>query len=158
MRHLAHLVRRFFGSIGARRPGPEDQSLVAGLLHGGESELFWSQPVPDLEHALRSARAVLDAAPGRSDLARASLLHDVGKRRSGIGTLRRSVATGLAMARIPTPRRMTAYLDHAEIGARELETLGCEDLVVQFARHHHGERPAYVSASDWEVLIRADDE
>ena len=158
MRNLAHLTRRFFGSIRARRPGPADQSLVADLLTPAESEVFWTQPVPDMAHAVRSARAVRRLEPDRDDLSRAALLHDVGKRRSGIGTIRRSIATACAILRIPTGGRMARYLRHGEIGARELEELGCEALVVQFARHHHGPRPDHVDEADWNALLAADHE
>jgi len=158
MRRLAHLARRFLGSLRARRPLPADQSLVAELLSSAEGEVFWSQPVPDLVHALRSAHIVLNASPGNSRLARAALLHDIGKRHSGIGTVQRSIATGLSMLKIPTRGRMLRYLDHAEIGADELDDLGCEDLVVQFARHHHGNRPPHLEPKDWVVLVLADNE
>lgn len=120
--------------------------------------MFWSQPVPDLAHAVRSAQAVSTAAPGRVDLTRAALLHDVGKRLSGTGTVGRSVATALSLARLPTPGRMGFYLDHARLGAEELEALGCEDLVVQFARHHHGVKPPHIATVDWEILLDADEE
>ncbi|MEE8497211.1 MAG: HDIG domain-containing metalloprotein [Acidimicrobiia bacterium] len=158
MRRLNHLTRRFFGSLAARRPTSTEQSFVAGLLTDSEAEVFWSQPVPDLDHAVRSAQSVATAAPGRVDLARAALLHDVGKRLSGTGTVGRSMATVLSAARLPTPGRMGSYLDHARLGAEELESLGCEDLVVQFARHHHGIRPTHIAAGDWEILLDADDE
>jgi len=158
MRRLRHLTRRFLGSLAARRPTSSDQSLVAGLLSGAEAEVFWSQPVPDLAHAVRSAQSVARAAPGRADLARAALLHDVGKRLSDIGTVGRSLATALSLVRLPTSKRMASYLEHARLGAEELNALGCEDLVVQFARHHHGARPTHIAAADWKILLDADDE
>jgi len=158
MRNLAHLTRRFFGSIRARRPGPADQSLVAKLLTSAESEVFWSQPVPDMAHAVRSARAVQRLEPDRDDLRRAALLHDVGKRQADIGTILRSIATACALLRIPTGGGMGRYLRHGEIGAQELEELGCEALVVQFARHHHGPRPDHIDAADWNALLAADNE
>ncbi len=158
MKRITHLARRFFSSLRARRPTASDQLFASGLLSPNEIEVFWSQPVPDLAHAVRSARAVSQAAPGRVELARAALLHDVGKRHSGIGTIRRSIATGLAGLRIPRPPRMGFYLDHARLGAEELEALGCEDLVVQFARHHHGVKPPHIATVDWEILLDADEE
>jgi putative nucleotidyltransferase with HDIG domain len=158
MKNLAHLARRFFGSIRARRPGPADQSLVADLLTPAESEVFWSQPVPDLAHAIRMASAVQSLHPERSDLIRAALLHDVGKRKARIGTMLRSLATASAIVRIPTAGGMARYLRHGEIGARELEELGCEALVVQFARHHHGPKPDRIDEDDWNVLLGADNE
>lgn len=158
MRNLAHLARRFFGSIRARRPDPADQALIAKLLTSAESEVFWSQPVPDMAHAVRSAGAVQRLEPDRDDLRRAALLHDVGKRQAGIGTILRSVATACALMRIPTGGGMARYLRHGEIGARELEELGCEALVVQFARHHHGPRPDHIDEADWNALLAADHE
>jgi len=158
MRNLAHLARRFFGSIQARRPGPADQTLVATLLTPAESEVFWSQPIPDLAHAVRSARAVGRLRPERRDLIRTALLHDVGKRKAGIGTILRSLATASSMVRIPMGGGMARYLDHGEIGARELEALGCEALVIQFARHHHDRRPEQVNEDDWNTLLAADNE
>jgi putative nucleotidyltransferase with HDIG domain len=155
MRYLAHLARRFFGSIRARRPGPIDQMLVANSLTPAESEVFWSQPVADLAHAVRSARSL---NPERRDLIRAALLHDVGKRKSGIGTIRRSLATALSIVRIPIGGGLARYLDHGEIGARELEEMGCEALVVQFARHHHDSRPSGVDEADWNTLLASDHE
>jgi hypothetical protein len=53
---------------------------------------------------------------------------------------------------------MGFYLDHARLGAEELEALGCEDLVVQFARHHHGVKPPHIATLDWEILLDADEE
>lgn len=158
MRYLAHLARRFVGSWRARRPGPDSQRLVAALLSSAEAEVFWAQPVPDLAHGVRSAEAVLNRRPDRSDLARAALLHDVGKRHSRLGTIGRSVAAGLSLMRIPVRGRFYSYLDHAEIGARELEALGCDELVVAFTRHHHRVMPAGFDGEAWTILAEADDE
>lgn len=158
MTRLRHLIRRFFGSLRARRPGPDDQRLVAGVLSDAEATAFWSQPVPDLAHAVRSARLVGGAVPDRVDLMRAALLHDLGKRRSSTGTISRSMATGLAALHLPTTQRQRLYLDHARLGAEELASLGCEPLVVEFARHHHRDRPAAIDREDWTTLVIADDE
>ncbi len=158
MRHLAHLARRFFGSWRARRPDAESQRLVAVVLSPREADVFWAQPVPDLDHAVRSAAAVLDSNPGRIEWARAALLHDVGKRHSGLGTVGRSLAAALSLIRIPVRGRFRRYLDHAELGAKELEQLGCDEFVVAFARHHHGTRPAGFDEDAWKTLVDADDD
>jgi putative nucleotidyltransferase with HDIG domain len=157
VRHLGHLARRFFGSIRSRQPGPEDQVYVAGYLTESEREVFWSQPVPDLTHAIRCSRRA-DVDGDRPDLARAVLLHDVGKRHASLGTIGRSLATVMAWSHLPLPHKMTTYLDHAVLGADELQSMDCEDLVVAFARHHHGERPNWIDPLDWAALVGADDE
>lgn len=151
-----HLARRFFGVLGAAPLGPAEQDEVARLLRPAEQGLFWGQPSADRRHGFESARAVLAAAPDRADLARAALLHDVGKRRSALGPLGRALATSLGAARLPLRGRFAAYRDHAAAGARDLEAAGAEALVVAFARHHHGGRPEAISPAVWEALCRAD--
>ena len=157
-RHLLHLARRAWDSSRARPLGPREESEVAGLLDDKLAELFWAQPVMDQRHALEAARYALAAAPGRRDLARASLLHDCGKRHSRIGVTGRTMATVTALLRIPSPRRWAAYLDHARIGAEELAAAGAESVVVEFARHQDGERPADIVLEDWLLLKAADGE
>lgn len=156
MRYLAHLVARFFTSLRARRPGPEDQEFVAAHLEGRLASVFWAQPVADLDHALRGARDLAAAHPGRDDLVTAFLLHDVGKRRARLGTVRRSLVTLLSILHLPTGARGRAYLEHAERGASELVALGAGPLSITFAKHHHAAVSPGVPESDWDALLTAD--
>ena len=57
---------------------------------------------------------------------------------------------------LPLTRRWRLYRDHGETAAGELERLGCEGVIVDFARYHHGERPKSVPADTWDLLQRAD--
>ncbi|HSQ37266.1 MAG TPA: hypothetical protein VLS92_05165 [Acidimicrobiia bacterium] len=156
MTRLAHLARRFFGTLRRRPLRPAQQAEAAGLLHPEERKLFWGQGPADQRHALRCARAVLARAPGRFDLARAALLHDVGKGIVRLGVAGRVLATGLSLLRLPTPGRLGAYLEHGRSGADRLAAAGAEPLVVAYTRHHHDGRPAAVPAQDWELLAAAD--
>lgn len=156
--HPAHLVRRFVGTLRSRRPPPGGQLLVGALLRPEEAVLFWAQPVPDQAHGVAAARAVMERRPDRPDLARAALLHDVGKRRCGLGVIGRSIASALAFVRIPTRGRYAMYLDHGTLGAEDLENAGSDDVAIGFARHHHGERPDGIDLTDWAVLVEADTE
>jgi hypothetical protein len=156
MTNLPHLARRFIGSIGSRRPDPADQVTVAGVLSPREAEVFWSQPVADLAHAMRGVAYLERAAAVRSDLTRAFLLHDIGKRHARLGTLGRSLATALDWVGLARTSRQRAYLGHGEAGARELEAMGCEALVVAFARYHHALPPTAINSSDWTLLVEAD--
>jgi hypothetical protein len=157
MARLAHLSRRFFRSLRPRRLGPSEQAEVAALLRDADAPLFWRQAPADQRHALDCARFVAAAAPGRNDLARAALFHDVGKSGVGLGLLGRCVASGLRMLHLPTGGRLRAYLDHGPSGAEELERVGAERVVVSFARHHHRARPHDIDDADWDLLCRADD-
>ncbi len=122
------------------------------------ASLFWAQSVPDQVHGIRVARAVHASAPERPDLARAALLHDVGKQATGLGTFGRSVATVLDAFRLPMTSSMRSYRDHTAIGARLLSAHGVEAVVVAFAAGHHGPCPDSVAAEDWALLASADDE
>lgn len=152
---LSHLVSRFFTVLFARPLGPRDQAEAEGLLRPEERRLFWSQPVADQRHGLDGARFVLAAQPGRRDLARAALLHDIGKRHAGLGVLGRVLAAVLQWAGA-APGRLATYRDHGPFGAEELDACGAEFLVVDFARHHHGARPDSIDAADWSLLQKAD--
>jgi hypothetical protein len=153
---LPHLVRRFFAVLRSAPLGPMEQAAVAHLLRPAEWDLFWAQPRADRRHALECAQAVAAHRPGRVDLARAALLHDIGKRHAGLGALARSLATALGLLRLPRPARHAAYLGHGPAGAAELEAAGAESMVVAFARHHHTGRPEEIDAADWAELCRAD--
>ena len=159
LRHLPHLVRRFFGSLWARRPGPSDQIFIAGMLQGNAARLFAAQRPMDQHHALRTARQVAATAPNRTDLVRAALLHDVGKAHSDLGVIGRSLASIFAMARVPTRGRFAAYLDHGRLGASDLAGAGESGITVAFAaRHHAAEAPAAIDPRDWARLRAADGE
>ena len=158
-RSLPHLVRRFFRSLTARRPPPTDQVFIASELKGGSAHLFAAQSAMDQAHALRTARIVAAKAPGRSDLVRAALLHDVGKTHAGIGVVGRSCASLLAIAHIPVTSRMRSYLNHAVLGATDLAGSGESGIVLTFAREHHTAiAPTGTDEADWAVLRMADDE
>jgi len=153
---LPHLARRFFGVLAARPLRPAEQAAVARLLRPGEAGLFWAQQGADQRHGLDCALALLAAAPLRHDLARAALLHDVGKRHAGLGAVGRTLAALAGALHLPAGERAAAYLGHAASGAADLEAAGCEPLVVGFARSHHGPRPDAIPSADWEALCRAD--
>lgn len=153
-----HLARRLAETLTARDIRSEEVPLLTGVLRPGEEALYWAQGRADRRHALTSLQEVVAVAPERIDLQRAALLHDVGKRHARLGPLGRSMASTLMKLGLPLRGRFALYRDHGSIGADELAELGAEPLVVQFARHHHGERPPGIAPADWQLLQRADGE
>ena len=153
----SHLIGRFFAVLAA---GPltdeECREVEAWLNRPGEAEIYWQQPVADQRHGLGAARTVAATRSERRDLIRAALLHDVGKRWSHLGVIGRSLASLCAKLRLPVRGSWRKYLDHGPIGAEELNRLGSEVLVVEFARHHHDRRPVTIPADEWDLLRRAD--
>jgi hypothetical protein len=152
----AHLARRFFGFLLARPLSPREQSEVAGLLETRLAALFFSQQTGDQRHALDVAHRVLAVRPGERAIAVAALLHDVGKRRCGLGAVRRAAATLAAALHLPVGERMRRYLDHGPLGAADLEAAGADPLTVAFAREHPAGPPPGFDRADWDVLLAAD--
>ena len=119
---------------------------------GAEEEVFFAQSRADQRHAYEAGRRVGELR----QVVRAALLHDIGKRHAGLGLIGRVLVSAVAKLSLPVGRRGSLYLDHGGLAAAELTALGAEPLVVEFARDHHGERPATISPEVWTMLIRAD--
>lgn len=147
---LVHLARRFFASVFARSPGPEEAAWVQSLLMEGEFELWASQPRYDRRHTLGVARRVERALAERTEprwLA-AALLHDIGKLEASLGITGRVLAT-LTMGMVGRARvcawsdrsgwrgRFGRYADHGEIGATMIESAGGRAEAARWAAVHH---------------------
>lgn len=160
MTHLgswSHLVGRFFDVMTARPLTGEERREIEKWLRGpAEAEMFWAQPATDQRHGLVTARLVANERPDRTDLVRAALLHDVGKRHAGLGLIGRSVASLIVKLGFRPRGRHASYVDHGARGAAELAAVGAERLVCDFALHHHGSRPSSIEQDEWDVLQRAD--
>lgn len=152
-----HLAAGAVEYMFARRLDPAEQMEAAGWLNSpAEAELFWKQAPADQRHGLTAARLVARERPERRDLIRAALLHDVGKRRAGLGLWGRTRAALAERRGWKVSRRAEEYLRHGEAGAEDLAAAGAEETVVRYARGHHGPRPPEIPPRDWEILMRAD--
>lgn len=152
---LGHLTSRFFDVLLAEPLDAAERATVEGWLDESLAWVFFSQSDPDQRHGLQAGLVALGAGAD-DDVVRAALLHDVGKRHSALGVIGRSLASIWIRLRLPLTRRWQLYRDHGETGARELEVLGCDGLIVDFARHHHRARPAGIPIATWDLLQRAD--
>jgi putative nucleotidyltransferase with HDIG domain len=152
----AHLVLRFFDVAFARPLDVAEHEAVTQWLAPEPAEVFFAQSDADQRHGFHAALSVLAAGLHDEDVLMAALLHDVGKRHTGLGIIGRSVASVLILLRLPLTERMRAYRDHGMVAARELAGLGVPSLVVDFAMHHHGGRPPTIDSAVWEVLVAAD--
>jgi hypothetical protein len=142
--------------LGSRSLAEAERAQTREWLRDEEHGLFFSQPHFDQRHGLESALFVAKQAPGRTDLIRAAMLHDVGKRHARLGPVGRSLASAWSKLGRRPGGRWGNYLDHGRIGAEDLLTAEAEPLVVAFARTHHGDRPDDISLGDWDLLQRAD--
>jgi hypothetical protein len=118
---------------------------------------FFDQSPPDQRHGYLAALAVIAAGRDEPEMVVAALMHDVGKRHFRLGVIGRSIASILARAGLPLTERMAGYRDHGLHAAKELVELGAPALAIDFALHHHGERPPNIDADTWRILKEADE-
>lgn len=150
-----HLAARLFDFLTARRLTDGERDAVFGWLDGSDAaRAFFEQPQADQRHGFHAASQVQAVSPDRLDLIRAALLHDVGKRHCGLGAAGRVMASVAIRLRLPLPPRFALYRDHGVVAAAELT--GVDEIVTDFARHHHYDRPPSIEPEDWELLVAAD--
>ncbi len=153
---IPHLVTRFFQVARAKRLTSHEMSEVVAWLRPDLLDLFKSQQVADQRHGYECAKRVVAQDPQRIDLARAALLHDVGKRHARLGAVGRTLATIAGAMPVPTPKRWSLYLNHPALGAEELLAHDADPIVVDFARHQEDERPASIDEASWRLLRMSD--
>jgi hypothetical protein len=150
-----HLVRRFFWSLRVQELSATEIESLRPLRGEELLAVYLTQPAADQRHGLDCARWVEERG-GRAEVAVAALVHDLGKRHAGLGVIGRSLASMCEILRLPAPGRLGRYLEHGRLGADDLAVLGAPRLVVDFARSHHGERPASIDPADWTLLVESD--
>lgn len=150
-----HLAARLYDVVTSRGLDKGERDAVRRWLP--ETHLqgaFFAQTQADQRHGFAAALHVVATHPDRSDLIRAALVHDIGKRHARLGPLGRVLASFAIRLRLPLSPRMALYRDHGRLGAAELG--GVEGIVIDFARNHHGECPPTISPEDWTTLVASD--
>jgi hypothetical protein len=150
-----HLAARFVDVATARPLDPDERRWVEARLSPAELSLFDDQRASDRRHGLEAGLAAV-AGGGAPEVVAAAILHDVGKRHARLGLVGRSVASVAIRLRLPLWRSARIYRDHGILGSVELERAGSALLAVDFARHHHGPRPAGFPPPTWALLAAAD--
>lgn len=129
--HVAHLARRFAGSLSSAPPPAADDAWATSFMTEAEAELWHRLSNVDRRHAVAVARRFASRRPAasREEMA-AACLHDVGKLEAGLGTFGRVIATIVG----PRTARFRTYHDHEAIGARWLEERGSSPETVALVR------------------------
>lgn len=128
---VAHLARRFVGSLSTAAPPAEDDAWATSFMTAAEAELWLRLSNVDRRHAVAVVRRFHDRRPdARREETAGAFLHDVGKLQAGLGTWGRVVATVVG----PRTARFRVYHDHEAIGARWLAERGSSPVTVALVR------------------------
>jgi hypothetical protein len=156
--HLAHLARRFFGSLRPGGPAPADEAWACAQLLPGEVAVWTRMSGADRRHAAGVAREVARTHPDRPVVA-AALLHDSGKVVSGLGTFARVGATVVGAVRgRDVGGRVGEYLRHPDLGAELLREAGSEPLTVAWTAEHHLPPERWTVPADIAFALKAADD
>lgn len=152
---LGHLTGRFFDVLLARPLTSIERALVQTWLTEELAEAFFDQPHYDQRHGYEAGLTVLGAGlPG--DFVMAAVMHDSGKRHSGLGIGGRVIASLALKLKLPLTKRMRLYRDHGLTAASELASLGAPPVTIDYALHHHRSRPPTIEPEAWAILAEAD--
>jgi hypothetical protein len=133
MSSVAHLTRRFWGSLSRAEPHAADTDWVATLLLEGEWDVWRAMTVQDRRHSIEVARRFVALAPSAPRPAVAgALLHDVGKQVAGLGTIARVLATIVG----PRGPRFRDYHAHERLGAELLLAAGSDPATIGLVQGH----------------------
>jgi hypothetical protein len=150
---MAHLARRFTGSLSPRPPSPVDDAWACSQLLPGEQDVWRAMANQDRRHSVAVARRLLadmDADAPRAVVAGA-LLHDCGKTAAGLGTFGRVGATlwigfvGRARA-AQGDGRIARYCRHEPVGAVLLAAAGSDPVTVALVAGSTAAPPLALSA------------
>lgn len=153
---MGHLTSRFFDVLLAKPLDATEVEELKSWLPNSTGELFFSQPISDQRHGYHAAATVIGLGQSSADVVAAAALHDIGKRHANLGTAGRVVASLFLKLHLPLTSRFRVYRDHGLVAAEELARAGASRLVVEFAMHHHAERPASIDKQNWDALQIAD--
>ncbi len=144
MTSIAHLARRFRGSLSRAEPAMEDIAWVHSLLLPEEAALWERMAVQDRRHSIEVARRFAQRRPAASPSEMAgALLHDVGKQVAGLGTFARVAATVVGSR----TERFRQYHDHEALGAALLADAGSDPVTIELVQGR-GSAAADLRAAD----------
>ena len=146
LRRAGYRVRQFGRALGAR-PSPGDLALLDRWLTQAERRLFFATAPRDQHHHLETLHLLRRRGDPSPALARAALLHDIGKGRIRLHERVLYVLLVAAAPRLlrrltlrPGPGPLAALYrtrHHACVGAELLQRLGAEPRVVALVARHH---------------------
>lgn len=127
MKHVAHLMKRFFSSWSRKDVTEDELNMVQSTLTASEFNLWKQFGIADRRHSVVVAQRFAALFPEASPEHRAGvLLHDIGKIQCNLSTLMRVIATLAG----PRTKRFALYHQHEEIGITMLRHAGSHTDVI----------------------------
>ena len=127
MKHVAHLIKRFFSSWSRKDVTEDELNMVQSTLTASEFNLWNQFGIADRRHSVEVAQRFAVFLPEASREHRAGvLMHDIGKIQSSLSTLMRVCATLVG----PRTKRFARYHQHEEIGITMLRHAGSHTDVI----------------------------
>ena len=127
MKHVAHLIKRFFSSWSRKDVTEDELNMVQSTLTASEFNLWNQFGIADRRHSVEVAQRFAVLLPEASPEHRAGvLLHDIGKIQCNLSTLMRVIATLAG----PRTKRFARYHQHEEIGITMLRHAGSHADVI----------------------------
>lgn len=146
-------VRQFFSAAHATPLTGQESERVRAVLNDEGFALYQSMPLGDQRHSLKILDALLAQGYTARPLLQAALLHDVAKRRVGLGyrtgviLLNKFAPGGVARLASAAPRswRYPFYvsLHHPELGAQLAAQVGLEAGALELIRSHQENAPTF---------------
>lgn len=127
MKHVVHLMKRFFSSWSRKDVTEDELNMVQSTLTASEFNLWNQFGIADRRHSVEVAQRFAVLLPEASPEHRAGvLLHDIGKIQCNLSTLMRVIATFVG----PRTKRFARYHKHEEIGITLLQYAGSHTDVI----------------------------
>lgn len=161
---MFYRIKQVWWALVARPLNAEDRELVKKLLSSAEEELFYRFSVNDQNHSIRVVRYNINHNHNNQSLLKASLLHDIGKIKTGrLSIIDRSVAVAIKAifpdlshswgqgeiakaSRFQRPSIVRAQ--HATWGAEMTKAVGGDPLTVSLIRRHQDSLNEIVTEED----------
>lgn len=137
-------VKQFYWSITAQLDS-KDVEIIEKFLNKEERELFNSISVYEQKHCIKVAMDMLNSCKDSNDtLARAALLHDVGKSLRKLNPFEKSIMVMLdsltkgRLERLRRIKQVDVYYNHAEMGYNILKEKGnYDERFLYLVKNHH---------------------
>lgn len=139
-------IRQFYNYMTAIVDA-EDKIYLDKCLNIDERNLFYKLSVHEQKHSINVAKDVESICDknlmNSNDLVKAALMHDIGKLKTKMNIIEKSIIvildniSGGRIKRFTNIQKIYVYYNHANDGAKILEELNEDSRILYLIRNHH---------------------